>query len=246
MESENSRLYYEDSYLFETETIISDIDSTNGFLLKFEKTIFHPQGGGQPADEGLILFENKEFQILQIITDKNSDEIWHEINPQTTQFRINDKILMKINPEKRVHYARLHSAGHLIDICISNLNIGLNAVKGYHFPEGPYVEYTGQIPSNLDNLKENVEKYCEEKINGTDEKWNVKSGIYTYEEAIQLFKVPSYVLKDKSTRFLRLIEDDYGRPCGGTHVKHVKEIGKLLISKIAKKGKNLRVSYLVK
>lgn len=34
-----------------------------------------------------------------------------------------------------------------------------------------------------------------------------------------------------------------GCPCGGTHVQKVGEVGALTIAKIAKKGKNLRVSY---
>jgi Ser-tRNA(Ala) deacylase AlaX len=32
-------------------------------------------------------------------------------------------------------------------------------------------------------------------------------------------------------------------PCGGTHVEKVAEVGKLLVTKVAKKGKNIRVSY---
>jgi len=32
-------------------------------------------------------------------------------------------------------------------------------------------------------------------------------------------------------------------PCGGTHVEKVGEVGALTVTKIAKKGKNIRVSY---
>jgi Ser-tRNA(Ala) deacylase AlaX len=246
MELKNCREYYFDSYLFNTEALVTDIKKEDGFWLKFDKTIFHPQGGGQPADEGVIVTENKEFYVVQLNCSKDSDEIWHRVNPGDYEFKIGEKVVMKINQENRKTYARLHSAGHLIDICMSDLNLGMNAVKGYHFPDGPYVEYTGSLPSNLGEVKEKIEKYCDEKISGTEDSWSVQSGIYTYEEAIKLFKVPEYVPKDKPTRFLRLIESDYGRPCGGTHVKHVKEIGKLIISKVIKKGKNLRISYSLK
>jgi hypothetical protein len=34
-------------------------------------------------------------------------------------------------------YHRLHSAGHLLDICVSNVGLShLEAGKGYHFPDG--------------------------------------------------------------------------------------------------------------
>jgi len=44
---------------------------------------------------------------------------------------------------------------------------------------------------------------------------------------------------------LKLTESDAGCPCGGTHVQHVKDIAKIKISKIVKKGKNIQVKYEV-
>lgn len=41
------------------------------------------------------------------------------------------------------------------------------------------------------------------------------------------------------------MKEDLGCPCGGTHVKHIKEIGSLKINKVQNKGKNVRVSYEV-
>jgi Ser-tRNA(Ala) deacylase AlaX len=43
-----------------------------------------------------------------------------------------------------------------------------------------------------------------------------------------------------------MVPDDFGCPCGGTHVPHVKDIEEINITKITKKGKNVRVSYTVK
>jgi len=42
------------------------------------------------------------------------------------------------------------------------------------------------------------------------------------------------------------MKSDKGCPCGGTHVKHIKDILGINIIKINKKGKNIRVSYSVK
>ncbi len=47
-------------------------------------------------------------------------------------------------------------------------------------------------------------------------------------------------------RVLKLTESDAGCPCGGTHVKHVKDIDEVTITKITKKGKAIRVAYTVK
>lgn len=45
---------------------------------------------------------------------------------------------------------------------------------------------------------------------------------------------------------MKLTPEDEGCPCGGTHVKHVTDIAGIEVTKIVKKGKNLRVSYIVK
>ena len=37
-------------------------------------------------------------------------------------------------------------------------------------------------------------------------------------DAKDKFEVPSYLQKDKPFRFVKLIQEDKGCPCGGTHV----------------------------
>ena len=58
--------------------------------------------------------------------------------------------------------------------------------------------------------------------------------------------VPSYIAAGSDLRVLKLIEEDFGCPCGGTHVEHVKDIEEITITKITKKGKAIRVAYVVK
>ena len=47
-------------------------------------------------------------------------------------------------------------------------------------------------------------------------------------------------------RVVKLSEEDGGCPCGGTHVKQIRDIYEIEVTKIVKKGKNTRVSYNVK
>jgi len=64
------------------------------------------------------------------------------------------------------------------------------------------------------------------------------------EEAIKHnFEVPDYLDKSKPVRYIKLCELDCGMPCGGTHVRHIKEIGKVECTKISKKGQKIRASY---
>lgn len=69
-----------------------------------------------------------------------------------------------------------------------------------------------------------------------------------YEEAAKVLVdgVPSYMPEGKDFRVVKLSDEDHGCPCGGTHVKHMKDIVEIEVTKINKKGKNTRVSYTVK
>jgi Ser-tRNA(Ala) deacylase AlaX len=57
--------------------------------------------------------------------------------------------------------------------------------------------------------------------------------------------LPSYVDRSKPIRVVA-IGDNLGCPCGGTHVKALKDLGQLEISKIRTKADKVKVSYLVK
>lgn len=56
--------------------------------------------------------------------------------------------------------ARIHSAGHLLDMAMNRCGqTELKPGKGYHFPSGAYVEYIGNIDNAIkDKLKEDLQK----------------------------------------------------------------------------------------
>ena len=55
--------------------------------------------------------------------------------------------------------ARLHSAGHLLDSAVHRLGLDVSPGKGYHFPDGAYVEYTGSIPAeDRERVKQDIEQ----------------------------------------------------------------------------------------
>ncbi len=64
--------------------------------------------------------------------------------------------------------------------------------------------------------------------------------VVDFDEASKVVKVPEF-LKGKELRLVKINEKDWWGLCGGTHVKHIREIGKLIITKVQKKGKRARV-----
>lgn len=248
------KVFLQDTYLFKISDcalrqIIPNEKDPLDLTLIFDKTIFHPQGGGQPSDIGEIIYENCRFPVVEISYDKERENILHRVrvsNPEDLKyFQINNKFSQEVDEKQRRMHARLHSAGHLLDVCVRDLGIEWTPGKGFHFEESPYVEYVGKIP-NDEKLKDLLTEKCNYFINNIEEKNISDVKIFSFEEAGKVMKeVPEYLPKNKPIRYVKLFDKDDGCPCGGTHVKHVKDIGGMKITKIAKKGKNVRVSYQI-
>lgn len=148
-------LFWDDTYLAETsaniETIKANENNKNGedFIITVDKTVFHPQGGGQPSDTGTI--SNDSFEFTVVMVRKNNEIVEHYGNftrGNEESVQTGTSVNLSIHLENRKLYARLHSAGHLLDAAVKSLGLELIPGKGYHFPNSPYVEYKGGIPAD--------------------------------------------------------------------------------------------------
>ena len=213
------------------------------FKVKLTNTIFHPQGGGQPSDKGKIVQGPIEFIIQSAEHDRTDNNVWHFGNFNSDlRFDEGSEVRVEIDESYRRMNARLHSAGHLLDIAVQRLAYPLVPGKGFHLEEGSYVEYVGNL-QDRDNAIVAINQECEKIIQEANE--SVLADVLTVEEAAKLFEVPAFLKGEESVRFVKLTNEDKGCPCGGTHVKSVKDIGRIVVTKMQKKGKNLRVSYRI-
>ena len=52
---ETEKLYYADPFLTDfTATVLDCQPGKNGYLVTLDRTAFYPEGGGQPADHGVL------------------------------------------------------------------------------------------------------------------------------------------------------------------------------------------------
>ena len=61
--------------------------------------------------------------------------------------------MVSIDPEKRLFYARLHTAGHVLDACLKAIGREMKPCKANHFPDNPAVGSTSTIslfPDRID------------------------------------------------------------------------------------------------
>lgn len=236
-------LYMSDMKLYSCQAKVVDIqkseDGTVGLYL--DQTIFYPQGGGQPWDTGTIeiidsVHPNRIGEILHVIEVRYVDgRVVHGTDSQLVPISIGDIVRCNVDKERRMLNSRLHSAGHLIDMALKEMGKDWKPTKGYHFPNGPYVEYATDVAEiDLELIKEQLEKTCADII-----RRNIQTNI-TFDTS-----------EDKSMtgpggKPLRTVwYGDFGIQCGGTHVDQLGDIGACRIRKIKKEGNGFRIGYQV-
>lgn len=140
-------LYQTDTYLFTATATVIGITPLDGeqWAVMLDATCFHPQGGGQPADVGTITsIEGGDPYVVKGCKKDPAGVVSHQGDAAPT-FAVGAKVNLSVEQGPRVKNARVHSAGHLIDVAMTACGVGLKPTKGYHFTPGAYVEYEGKL-----------------------------------------------------------------------------------------------------
>lgn len=236
-------LYLENNNLLGSESKVVDIVDDEGKIgLILDKTIFYPQGGGQPYDKGIIENQNGKFIVEEVrFVD---GVVKHYGHFESGIIKPKENVKISVDHDRRLLNSQIHSAGHLVDLVLDNLGYTWEPGKGYHFPEGPYVEYSGSL-ENIDK-----EKLIADLENGCNR--IIKEGLpvtFKFISAPEVQKlcryVPENIPQDKPLRIV--LFGDWASPCGGTHVANLSDIGDITIRKIKTSGEGIiRISYALR
>ncbi len=211
--------YYADMQCTQLSTTVLSSELRDGLVIvTLADTIFHPQGGGQPADRGEILGSQGILKVTQV--KKREDGAIEHIGIMSDgMIEPGEEVLCEIDTAWRQLHSRLHSAGHLLDVVLDQLSIQWQPGKGYHFADGPYVEYlTQEVPDA--ELAARIEAAAATLI---------------------ATNIPTTIDLQGTTRIVRL--GDKSVPCGGTHVQALGEIGSLHIRYIKQKQGVVKIGY---
>ncbi|NIE74128.1 alanyl-tRNA editing protein [Pantoea sp. Ap-967] len=117
------RVYFTSDELTLNAQVVSCTAQEDGrFRVTLDRTLFHPQGGGQLADRGSIA----GVQVEEVINIEG--DVAHIVGRHIPVGAVE----IAIDPETRALHARLHSAGHLI-ACVGQ-SLGWLPSKGHHWP----------------------------------------------------------------------------------------------------------------
>lgn len=232
-------LYMEKMHVFACESYVEKIEEKDARQVVFlNQTVFYPQGGGQPYDTGVIEASGALFIVEEVRFAEG--EVLHIGRHERGLLQPGDTVKCLVNEGRRGLNTRLHSAGHVVDMAVDELGYDWVPGKGYHFPDGPYVEYQGNLGGEAKEVL--AEKLTNQLalILGRDTKTEIR--FMPKEEMAACCRfVPDYLPAGKPGRVV--LYGGFGVPCGGTHVARLGDIGAVTIRKIKEKAGIIRVSY---
>lgn len=217
-------LFRNNSYLKEHDTTISEIVS-DGLVLN--ETIFYPEGGGQPGDEGSITINN---QTIDIIGTRYTDNKLVHVIENIDGFKKNEEVKLNLNWIKRYSYMKVHTCLHL-----------LCSIIPFPVTGGSIGDGRGRLDFDLETkpVKEEVLNKINELIN-KDYLIHISS-ITDKELDDNPDLVRTMAVKPPrgsgQIRMIRIGDDIDFQPCGGTHVSKTSEINHVKSVKIENKGK---------
>ena len=176
--------------------------------LLLDQTIFYPTGGGQPHDRGTI----SGVEVLDVYKD-DAGNVWHVV-AEPEKFKVGDEVELKIDWDYRYRLMRIHTAMHLLEHVLNEVLPGEWQLYG----SGMSVEkgrYDILYPENVNQYKEKMIELFNRLV---DEGGEVK-------------------IWWEGEKRLTQIRDFEVIPCGGTHVKDIREIGHLKKLKRSSLGK---------
>jgi hypothetical protein len=152
----------------------SSADRNVRIELQLDQTTMHPQGGGQPTDIGVIRRFNQGstssscsyfVQIDKVTIDRATGIVTHSgsmhshenVEP-TLMFPPRSSVIVSVDAHNRRILSECHTAGHVVDAAMTKCEALLPPVKGYHFMDGPYVEYAGNISDDKEGFLERMKK----------------------------------------------------------------------------------------
>ncbi len=201
-----------------------------------DRTLFYARSGGQPGDTGTLRWDGSEMAIADTVKGEG-ETILHLPAPDSALPPAGTPVEMQIDWDRRHKLMRSHTAMHLLcavlpGAAVTGGSVGLDRSRlDFDLPNPP--------------AKETIEAGLNELIAADHlvrAEWVDESVLDSDPGLVRTLSVKP----PRGTGRLRLIRIGGGeqpvdlQPCGGTHVAHTSEIGRVRVAKMESKGKQNR------
>ena len=202
-------------------------------IVELEETAFYHLGGGQPSDKGTLNWKDGESIVYDV---RKKNRIRHMVEGDLPE--VGDSVEGKLNWNRRYTHMRMHTSQHLVSAIVSDL-YGADTVGNQIGLDKSRIDFKPlKLNMNeIDDLIDLTNEYIAKDISVNISEAN-RSDLEGNPEIRSSMSSGLWKLLPKSVTRLRVIsigEIDVC-PCAGTHVRSLKEIGKVEFVKRDNKG----------
>lgn len=198
-----------------------------------DRTLFYPQGGGQPGDRGSLT--TADGDVLAVVDTRKGDDgaVVHFVEGDAAMLAAGDPVHGEIDWDIRHRRMRMHTCMHLLSVAVPAPVTG-----------GALSETRGRLDFDLPETtldREQVTAALNELIARDDPvttEWITPEELAARPDLVKTMSVQPP--RDAGPVRLVRIGDLDLQPCGGTHVAATGEIGRVRVAKIEKKSRHNR------
>ncbi|PQJ36219.1 alanyl-tRNA editing protein [Salinibacter sp. 10B] len=196
-------------------------------------TYFYPEGGGQPADHGTLHWDGGAAEVVDV--QKEHGDVRHYLEEVRGDLpEPGDEVEGQIDEARRMKLRRMHTAQHVVSKVVLDVFEAQTAGNQIH-PDRSRIDFE---PADFSSNEVNAIETRSNAILQQD--LPVRKTEMAREEAEEqtpdgrglLDLIPDHV---DPLRMVAIGDFDLC-PCGGTHVDHLADVGRIRITKRTSKG----------
>ncbi|MFB6182810.1 MAG: alanyl-tRNA editing protein [Candidatus Nanohaloarchaea archaeon] len=226
-------LYLPDNnYQKKFDAKVTKSDETSNYVC-LNQTLFYKEGGGQPADKGVLTWNGNESKVTDV--QKEHGEIRHYIEGEVPDEDV--QVQGEVDWDRRYKHMRMHTAQHVVSKVVLDEYGGTTAGNQIH-EDKSRIDFE---PVDFDEEDvEKIERMTNQRLKKNLEVEKKEMEREKVEEKIEegrtnLDLIPDYV----DPLRVVIIGDNDLCPCGGTHVDNTEEVGTINIIERTSKGKDV-------
>jgi len=229
-------IYLEDSYLRECDAEVQSVEEGRYVILN--RTIFHPEGGGQPWDTGEIIRGDESFRVIYVRWLRRL--VSHEVD--RAGLEPGERVRCLLDWDRRYRSMRLHTALHILWAALTKAIEGLEILSSEIGLERSRFDVRADRSTLIERLSE-IEAAANRIVK---ENRPLRIRMLGRVEAERLLRSygedPSQRPEGERIRIVEIPEWDVAA-CLGTHVRSTGEVGNIKILRRASKGKGIDRIY---